>query len=171
MTQKEARGGDKKWKLTHLPPRTQEMFSEQLVPYARSKAGTLGPWEPLSVKDIQELVNDTFGEGVYTVTEDNVWFGLVRPFLTQVQLKTNYSIIVEIGYRLANWRNGFGAAAIDSVKQMIKDNEERLRTPEDVQEYVQACLQEVPIKPGSEVLTAAFHWKEWNGGEKKKVSR
>ena len=80
-------------------------------------------------------------------------------------------IIIEIGYRLANWRNGFGTAAIDSVKQLIKDNEETLRTPEDVREYVQTCLQEVPIKPGSEVLTAAFHWKEWNGGQKKKASR
>ena len=77
MTQKQAQGGDKKWKLSHLPVRTADLFRNQLVPLAREKAGTVGPWEAPSVSDLQIIVDHVYGPGVHTVVEDNVWLGLV----------------------------------------------------------------------------------------------
>lgn len=78
MTQKDARGGDKKWQLKHLPAGTADIFTKDVVPHAREKAGTLNPWNTLSVRQIQDLVDEVYGNGQYVVTEDNVWFGLVR---------------------------------------------------------------------------------------------
>lgn len=78
MTQKEARGGDKKWQLKHLPSREiADTFTSVIIPCAREKAGALKPWESLSVKQVQDLVDEVYGEGKHEVTEDNVWFGLV----------------------------------------------------------------------------------------------
>jgi hypothetical protein len=80
MTQKEARGGDKKWQLKHLPSREiADTFTSVIIPRAREKAGALNPWGTLSVKQVQDLVDEVYGEGKHEVTEDNVWFGLVCP--------------------------------------------------------------------------------------------
>lgn len=78
MTQKAARGGDAKWKLSHLPPQTDDSFKDLLVPLAREMAGNLGPWEALPVTGVQNLVDRVYGTDQYVVSEDNVWFGLVR---------------------------------------------------------------------------------------------
>lgn len=77
-TQKAARGGDMKWKVSHLPKGTADLFGSELVPHAREKAGTLDPWAVLSVADTQILVNCVYGEGSYIVLEDNVWYCLVH---------------------------------------------------------------------------------------------
>lgn len=89
---------------------------------------------------------------------------------------------MQLSYRLGNWRNGFATAAAESVKTMIKDNTEYLSTEDAIQEYINFSLEEVPvhrnttradlddeqtIKP---LMTASFHWREWNDGKKKKVS-
>ena len=77
-TQREARGGDKKWKLTHLPRGTQDLFTDHLVPYTRERAGCLGPWEPVTMPILQHLVDEVYGPGVHVVKEGDVWSGLVR---------------------------------------------------------------------------------------------
>jgi hypothetical protein len=79
-TQREARGGlGKKWKLEHLPKGSSDVFTKQLVPLAKSLAGSLSPWEGLSREQVQELVDKIYGSGEYTVQEApvNPWGPLV----------------------------------------------------------------------------------------------
>ena len=78
-TLKEARGGCNKWALAHLPDNKGSDFTELIAPLIRKKAGmSLNPWENLKVEEIQEIVNNVFGNGKYDVTEDGPWYGLVR---------------------------------------------------------------------------------------------
>ena len=83
-TQREAcGGGGKKWKLGHLPKGTSEVFTNQLVPLAKSLAGSLSPWEGLSRKQVQELVDKIYGSAQHEVftlprvfraeSEDSPW--------------------------------------------------------------------------------------------------
>ena len=68
--QHEARGGSgKKWKLEHLPKRTSDVFTNQLIPLAKSLAGSLSPWEGLSKEQVQKLVDNIFGSAKYTVQD------------------------------------------------------------------------------------------------------
>jgi hypothetical protein len=78
-TLKAARNGDKKWKLCYLPGgvEVQSKFTNEVAPLVRKKAGTLPPWDNPSVDDIQVIIGAVFGKGAYSVTEDNVWYGLV----------------------------------------------------------------------------------------------
>ena len=168
-TQKEARGGDKKWKLAHLPRGTQELFTDQLVPSVREKAGCLGPWEPVTMPILQDLIDGVYGPGVHIVNEGDVWSGLVRSCKATNDLKTRVELIYQVTYRLANWRNGFATAAIESVKKMINDNRNVLKTTEHIKDVIPEFLKEYPVKPGSQLKTAAFHWREWNAGARRKV--
>lgn len=69
-TQREARGGTgKKWKLEHLPLGTSDLFTNQLVPLAKSLAGSLSPWEGLSKEQVQKLVDNIYGSSQYTVQD------------------------------------------------------------------------------------------------------
>jgi hypothetical protein len=77
-TQKATRGGDSKWKISHLPEGTADLFGNELIALAREKLGTLEAWAVLSVADTQVLVDRVYGEGKYVVSEDNVWYRLVR---------------------------------------------------------------------------------------------
>ena len=77
MTKKEARGGDARWKLGHLPARTDKKFTELVVPAAKIMAGTLPPWVGLDYNQVQTVVDSVFGEGEIVVTDGDVWCGLV----------------------------------------------------------------------------------------------
>jgi hypothetical protein len=69
-TQREARGGSgKKWKLEHLPKGTSEVFTNQLVPLAKSLAGSLSPWESLSKEQVQKLVDKIYGSAQFTLQD------------------------------------------------------------------------------------------------------
>jgi hypothetical protein len=94
MTQKAARGGDAKWKLSHLPAQTDDSFKDLLVPLAREMAGNLGPWEALPVTEVQNLVDRVYGADQYVVAEDNVWFGLVRPNHCSSSVNTTHFFIL-----------------------------------------------------------------------------
>ena len=79
-TQCEAHGeSGKKWKLEHLPKGSSDVFTKQLVPLAKSPAGSLSPWEGLLREQVQELVDKIYGSGEYTVQEAPVdpWGPLV----------------------------------------------------------------------------------------------
>jgi hypothetical protein len=79
-TQREARGGSgKKWKLEHLPNGTSEVFTNQLVPLAKSLAGSLSPCESLSKEQVQKLMDKIYGSDQYTVQDAPVdlWSPLV----------------------------------------------------------------------------------------------
>lgn len=75
-TLKEARGGDDNWALKHLPEQARIPYTNIVVPLARKKAGSLDPWESLTVEHIQDIVDHVFGKQ-YKVTRDGVWYGLV----------------------------------------------------------------------------------------------
>ena len=77
MTKKEARGGDARWKLGHLPTGTDKKFTESVVPLAKIMAGTLPPWVGLDYQQVQTIVDSVFGEGEHIVTDSDVWCGLV----------------------------------------------------------------------------------------------
>jgi hypothetical protein len=79
-TQREARGGSgKKWKLEHLPKGTSEVFTNHLVPLAKSLAGSLSPCEGLSREQVQQLVDKIYGSGQYIVQDAPIdpWSPLV----------------------------------------------------------------------------------------------
>jgi hypothetical protein len=52
---------------------------------------------------------------------------------------------------------------------MIEDNSNLLTTTESIKDIILQFLEDIPIKPGSELRTAAFHWMRWSGGQKKTV--
>lgn len=79
---KEARGGNDKWNLGHLPKDTSITFTKEVIPLARKKAGCLEPWDNLTVEHVQEIVNKVFGPGTYQVAEDDAWYGLVSLVLS-----------------------------------------------------------------------------------------
>ena len=45
------------------------MFTNQLVPLAKSLAESLSPWEGLSKEQVQELVDSIYGPAQYTVQD------------------------------------------------------------------------------------------------------
>ena len=77
MTRKQARGGDARWKLGHLPPGTDKKFTDSVVPLAKLKAGTLAPWAGLDHEQVQNIVDVVFGQGSFIVEDGDVWCGLV----------------------------------------------------------------------------------------------
>jgi hypothetical protein len=80
-TLKEAHGGSNKWALKHLPTGTADCFTNDVVPLARQKAGTLDPWDNLSIQQVQDILDKVYGAKSYKVVEDGIWFGLVRVFI------------------------------------------------------------------------------------------
>jgi hypothetical protein len=55
------------------------------------------------------------------------------------------------------------------VKQLLKDHQDIFDTSEAIADYVATSLDEVTLESG--LKTAAFHWNQWNDGQKKKVRR
>lgn len=79
---KEARNGDKNWKLAHLPDHTQTetLFKTIVTTEAHKKVGLLEPWATLGVEDIQAIVDRVFPDKGYKVAKENAWYQLVRRF-------------------------------------------------------------------------------------------
>lgn len=80
-TLKQVRGGADKWALSHLPSEARIKFTNNVVPLARKKAGSLDPWENLTVEHVQDIMDIVFNQGKYKVSADNVFYGLVRSML------------------------------------------------------------------------------------------
>jgi hypothetical protein len=85
-TQKAARDGAAKWTEEHLPDDpigqlskadVKLMFAQSVVPLVIRKTGTLKPWAKPSVSDVQAIVDEAYGAGIFTVRADDVWMGLV----------------------------------------------------------------------------------------------
>jgi hypothetical protein len=88
-TKKEARNGDLKWHLAHLPSGTDSMFTNYVVPLSKVKAGEqVHAWSELGVQQIQEVINEVFGQGFYTVESNDVWCGLVSKNIPPLQSLT-----------------------------------------------------------------------------------
>ncbi|PPQ76985.1 hypothetical protein CVT24_009480 [Panaeolus cyanescens] len=140
LSKKQQRGGDKKWSLKHLPGvGTSEKFTSVLVPLAKVKvAASAHPWMPLSVEEVQELVNTVFPDEEFTVEDDDVWCGL-------------------ISYRLSNWRNGFATHAQEAVQHLINaelGNDKDLDIAQLIEDYI--------TPHGSPHATTPYMWREWS---------
>ncbi|KAG6808816.1 hypothetical protein H0H92_002794 [Tricholoma furcatifolium] len=142
ITKTDLRGGAKKWNLDHLPnsSKTKSKFSNEVVPRAKQKVGTLAPWANLSTKDLQHIIDVVYGKGVYTTEKSDVWHGLVS-------------------YRIQTWRNGFTAAADTAIDKYFKDpeNYEIFKSSEERQRVVQWWL-EYKGEKGEE--TAPYQFKK-----------
>ncbi|KAG6823247.1 hypothetical protein H0H92_010874, partial [Tricholoma furcatifolium] len=101
-TKTELRGGSKKWNENHLPAGAKERFKSEVVPMAKERTGILPPWANLSSDDLQDIVDEVYGSGTYTVEAGDAWHGL-------------------ISYRIQNWRNSFAGAAMEAVKRTLED--------------------------------------------------
>lgn len=85
-TKKEARNGDLKWRLAHLPPGTDTAFTNHVVPLAKAKAGEqVIAWSELGVPQIQEIIDEVYGPGCHTVVANDVWCGLVSNNILSIQ--------------------------------------------------------------------------------------
>ncbi|PPQ82128.1 hypothetical protein CVT24_012431 [Panaeolus cyanescens] len=137
LTKTAKRGGDKKWKLDHLPPDLRNDFTNKLVPMAKCLAGTmLDPWSGLSADQVQDLVDEVFPDHEITVVPDDVWCGL-------------------ISYRLSNWRNGFVNAAKDAIERLVTATLEE--NPEaDIRELVAHYTT-----PRGDPPTTPYMWRKW----------
>ncbi|KAJ3492461.1 hypothetical protein NLJ89_g11232 [Agrocybe chaxingu] len=152
MTQKAARGGGNKWTLQHLPPGTSRDFQSVLLPIVRKYTGTMNPWDTPSNAELQTLVDEVYGTSKYTVLSESVWERLIH-------------------YRLYGWRNGFVAAAADTLEAFIDNyRSSSFQTPEAIAEWVADMLEEHDLAPGSakSKKTSPYQWREWNAGTKKK---
>ncbi|KAF8326759.1 hypothetical protein F5887DRAFT_925144 [Amanita rubescens] len=166
---KEIRNGDEKWKLEHLSDdkRVQSRFTEKVAPLARKKAASLDPWSNLNVDQVQVIVDQVYGAGMYEVTEDSAWLGLVTA-------------------RLQSWRNMIANKALEAVEKFLKDNksemekmvrEDRQENPQSeltlndvISDQIKAYLAKKPVYAGSELHMHAYQWADWNGGVDSKVN-
>jgi hypothetical protein len=82
-TLKEAHRGDKNWTRKHLPGymNNEAIFKKKVIPRALKKMGSLEPWAPLTIKIVQDIVDEVFiekkGEADYIMATDNIWYRLV----------------------------------------------------------------------------------------------
>ncbi|KAG6907094.1 hypothetical protein DXG01_010543 [Tephrocybe rancida] len=143
-TKKAARGGSHKWTHSHLPHGTVDLFKDSVVRLARIKAGMKEPWSGLTTIQVQEIVDEVFGDGKYQVTDTDVWCGL-------------------IAYRLNDWRAMFGQQGIKTVTHLVEDNPEVPNTTAAVADAIREYLW---VPDGEQ--SAAFLWREFNGGKAKK---
>ncbi|KAG6839324.1 hypothetical protein C0991_003651, partial [Blastosporella zonata] len=106
-TRKEARGGAKKWTLSHLPNGTIKLFQDAVVPFACIKAGTKAPWAGLTTGDIQAIVDKVFGEDEHLVTENDVWCGLLfKDNVDEFDTKDAITNLVDTLLIWREWVNG-----------------------------------------------------------------
>ena len=167
-TLKEVRGGDDKWALKHLPEEARIRYTNEVVPLARKKAGSLNPWDQLTAENLQTLIDKVFGKGQYRVTNDGVWQGLVRSICRPTSTLTNL-IQSETLSRLQNWRNGFAQSALDAIDEFIEANKSKLNTPEAIAEQVEMLLEKTKITTDSEQYTYAYQWAEWENATERKA--
>ena len=65
--------------------RIQAAFTNEVAPLASSTVATqarVDPWCNLKVDQVQAIVDDVYGAGVFEVKEEGPWLGLVRPLLS-----------------------------------------------------------------------------------------
>ncbi|KAG6825470.1 hypothetical protein H0H92_003616 [Tricholoma furcatifolium] len=145
-TQKEIRGGEKKWNLKHLPSvELRDKFSDIAIALAKQKAGTLKPWAGLSVREVQDIIDTVFGKNEYVVSSGDVWTGLCA-------------------YRLNNWHAGFIISARGLVKSFFEGNTHSFPNKKSIRRAVKFYTK----WHGKDLMrTAACHWQRWTSKKDK----
>ncbi|KAK2459268.1 hypothetical protein APHAL10511_008713, partial [Amanita phalloides] len=142
---KEARNGDKNWKLTHLPDHTQteSLFKTIVMTEVHKKVGILKPWAMLGVEDVQAIIEQTFPGKGYKVAEDNAWYQLMKACLE-------------------SWHNHFVTNAMQTIKGLLESN--NLTTPESIVKEVKLHLDstELKVTPEYTYKTFQYQWSQWN---------
>ncbi|KAK0439938.1 uncharacterized protein EV420DRAFT_1582957 [Desarmillaria tabescens] len=138
---KQARGGDKRWKASHLPEGAQIKFADVFTRRLREFTGTLEPWANPTIAEIQGLVDEVYGTKKFEVKQNDVWMGLS-------------------GYHISDWRHDFTKASLESFRRFTTDNPDYFVNEEDIAYYTQWATTHLDD-------TAPFHWKSWGSGVKK----
>ncbi|KAF8801772.1 hypothetical protein BYT27DRAFT_7226672 [Phlegmacium glaucopus] len=130
-------------------------FTKELVPLAKSLAGSLSPWEGFSREQVQELVDKIYGPAWYIV--QNAPIDPWAPF---------------ISYRLKNWCNGFGTKAAEALRRYIKVDQadffknHKIIADWDVPDPERLSEKEKPYRAFILALQAVQHaLKAWTTGE------
>ena len=155
---------------------TSDVFTNQLVPLAKSLAGSLSPWEGLSKEQVQKLVDKIYGPEEYTVQDApmDLWGPLVSHLFiySSIHLLSWTMLMrylnIQISYRLNNWRNGFGTKAAEALKRYIEvDQAKFFYNHQVIADWVQFYLTADGNPP-----TYPFLYKEWRvNDETGKVSK
>ncbi|KAJ7593569.1 hypothetical protein C8J56DRAFT_1043367 [Mycena floridula] len=102
-TQKEERGGDKNWKITHIPAKDRDLYASEIVPQALKLSAQGLPWGTLPVDGMQKIVTEVLKcepKGDYKVEPDKAFYGLT-------------------GYKVNALRNTIGKSGMESVEAMV----------------------------------------------------
>jgi len=118
VTKKQARGGDARWKIRHLPSGTDKKFTDSVVPLAKLKAATLAPWAGLNHKQVQEIMDIVFDQGKFVVTDGDAWCGLVS-FLISYKLLSHAYHHVDLSSpeQLAQWIHNHGCRCFQPIQE------------------------------------------------------
>ncbi|KAF9035694.1 hypothetical protein BDZ89DRAFT_1036155 [Hymenopellis radicata] len=137
---KEAKGGKKKWDLSHLLSGAAALFkTTTLVEIRRAILTTTAPWSLLEMETVQEIVDRVYGTGKYVVGAQGSFVGLSN-------------------YRCNDFRHDIPEAAAKAVSEWIIESEETLSCEADIADYAKWLIIH------DESRTAPIHWQTWGEG-------
>ena len=143
------------------------MFTSQLVPLAKSFAGSLSPWEGLSKDQVQELVDKIYKPAQYIVQDAplDLWTPLVRhTHSSKTSCLINHN---QISYHLNNWCNGFSTKVVEALKRYIEVDQADYFKNQIITDWVNFLLT-----PDGNPPTYHFLWRDWKiDDETEKVTR
>ncbi|KAJ7599239.1 hypothetical protein C8J56DRAFT_881715 [Mycena floridula] len=102
-TQKEEHGGDKNWKITHIPAKDRDLYASEIVPWALKLSAQGLPWGMLPVDGMQKIITEVLKcepKGDYKVEPDKAFYGLT-------------------GYKVNALRNTIGKSRMESIEAMV----------------------------------------------------
>ena len=69
------------------------MFTNHVVPLSKARAGEqVHTWSELSVQQIQDIIDEVYGEGTHTVVRNDAWSGLVSKNNLHLQSLIDFQI-------------------------------------------------------------------------------
>jgi len=92
---KESEHDADKWQPRDLPVGADDdAMTKMVIPLAKIKAGTLGPWENLLTGQVQEIIDKVYGSGCFEVEDEDVWCGWYVP---KGALPHNFQLYYRLG--------------------------------------------------------------------------
>ncbi|KAF8894283.1 hypothetical protein CPB85DRAFT_1440512 [Mucidula mucida] len=141
---KEAKGGKKKWDLSHLPSGAVALFkTTTLLEIRRAILTMTAPWSLLEMETVQEIVNGVYGAGKYAVGAQGSFVSLSN-------------------YRCNDFQHDIPDAAAKAVGQWMIESEETLNCKDDIADYAKWLITY------DDLYTALIHWQTWGEGVQRK---
>lgn len=120
-----------RYKTSDIPVKMQKKWVEEFVPAAKRMAGAnKNPWLPLSVEDVQELMDQVFPtyRKQHLVTKDDVFHDVVSASIAAwpahqwfVQMCTliRRPHCCQCNQRIREWRSGFGTRGLEAIETWV----------------------------------------------------